>query len=146
MGVDLYQDAIIALSRRSDHIGSVPDADCEAVMRNPLCGDQVMVQLQIEGGRIRSLRYQVRGCLLCKASSALLASLGEGMDLHELEEMHQGFDLALKTEDISFPVTHTVFMPVRAHKSRHSCILLPYEAVMEALSMHKKGFPEIASS
>jgi len=51
-----------------------------------------------------------------------------------------------KMEDISFPVTHTVFMPVRAHKSRHFCILLPHEAVMEALSIHKKGFLEVASS
>ena len=139
MGVDLYQDSIIALSRRSDHIGSVPDADCEAVMRNPLCGDQVTVQLQIEEGRIRSLRYQVRGCLLCKASSAHLASLSEGLDLDEFRQLHGYFDKALRTEaekDVSFPETHAVFLPVRPYKSRHSCLLLPYETIIEAISTY----------
>jgi len=74
----------------------------------------------------------------------------DGLDQHgsfrDLKEMYRRFDMTRKMEDISFPVTHTVFMPVRAHKSRHFCILLPHEAVMEALSIHKKGFLEVASS
>ena len=139
MGVDLYQDAIIALSRRRDHIGSLADADCEAVMRNPLCGDQVTVHLQIEEGRIRSIRYQVRGCLLCKASSAHLASLSEGLDLDEFRQVHRCFEKALRSEaeeDVPLPETHTVFLPVRPHKSRHSCLLLPYETIIEAVSSY----------
>ncbi len=82
------------------------------------------------------MAYQVRGCLLCKASSAHLASLAQGLTLDEIRKMRQDLNRALKKphlEHAYFPKSHIIFFPVRSHKARHSCVLLPYDAVIEAL-------------
>ena len=134
---DIYQDAIIEWSKKTDHTARLEKVDSKATASNPLCGDQVTVQLTIEGGIIQQMAHQVRGCVLCKASSSHLASLAKGLTLVKLREMRQDLNKALKAEDLEpadFPETHRFFSPVRSHKSRHSCVLLPYDATIDALS------------
>lgn len=137
MSEDLYHKAIIEWSKRTEHTSPLEKADCEGTANNPLCGDRVLVELNIKGGIIQSMAYQVRGCLLCKASSAHLASIVKGLTLDKVKEMGQDLKKALKTvngELADFPKMHRIFYPVQSHKSRHSCVLLPYDAVINALS------------
>ena len=137
MNTDIYQDPIIEWSKRKEHEGPLLDADCRATVNNRLCGDRVTVELRIEGEGIGEMSHQVKGCVLCNASSAHLAALAKGLTLDNIKTMRRDLDKALKSlkEDTSdFPVSHEIFWPVRSHKSRHSCLLLAYDAVIEALS------------
>jgi len=134
---DIYQDTIIEWSKKADHTARLDKVDSKATASNPLCGDQVTVELTIEGGVIQRMSHQVRGCVLCKASSSHLAFLAKGLTLGKLRDMRQDLNNALKTQDLEpadFPETHSFFSPVRSHKSRHSCVLLPYDATIDALS------------
>jgi nitrogen fixation NifU-like protein len=137
MNTDIYQDPILEWSKRKEHEGPLFEPDCRATMNNPLCGDRVTVELRLKGKEIIEMAHQVKGCVLCKASSAHLATLGKGLTLDNIERMRQELDKALKSpqEDADdFPESHEIFKPVRHHKSRHSCVLLAYDAAIEALS------------
>ena len=79
MSDNLYDDPMLRWAGRKDYSGSVDFPDVQATQTNPLCGDRVTVQLKMEGDAIRNIYYQVRGCILCKASCAYMASLAQGL-------------------------------------------------------------------
>jgi nitrogen fixation NifU-like protein len=135
MNNNMYNDPIIAWSKRKEHMGTLENADCRATENNPLCGDRISVEMKLDNNRIKEIAFHVRGCILAKASAAHLASLVTGLDLETLEQLKQGFRKSLKENDkeVFFLESHDVFKPVRSRKSRHSCVLLPYDAAMKAL-------------
>src|SRR4030042_4725157 len=85
MNEDIYHDAIIEWSKKTAHIAHLEHADRKGTASNPLCGDQMTGELRMEDGVIQSMAVQVRGCVLCKASSSLLAELAEGLTLDKIK-------------------------------------------------------------
>ena len=137
MNEDIYHDAIIEWSKKTAHIAHLEHADRKGTASNPLCGDQVTVELRMEDGFIQSMAVQVRGCVLCKASSCLLTEFAEGLTLDKIKMIRHDLENTLKSADglpPELPEGLSMFLPVRSHKSRHSCVLLPYDAVINAMS------------
>ncbi|NNF98871.1 MAG: iron-sulfur cluster assembly scaffold protein [Desulfobacteraceae bacterium] len=136
MTEDIYQDPIIRLSKQREHDGFLDSPDIRGTADNPLCGDRVTVELDISDGIIRHMKYQVRGCLLTRASCANLAGMIEGVDISGIHRLRNEFNRALSSQGSDrheFPPPVAVFSPVAPHKSRHSCLLLPYDAVIDAM-------------
>lgn len=142
MSENIYHEQIIEWSKKTDHSNKLEHPDCSATVSNPLCGDRVLLELELDGDVIRSMSCSIKGCILCKASGAILAQGARGMRLDELKDVRSKLDRAFKsTEDDpgAFPEAYRMFIPVRSHKSRHSCVLLPLEAVVQAMSESKSG-------
>jgi nitrogen fixation NifU-like protein len=134
---DLYQEAIIEWSKRTGNADHLEHVDKKGTASNPLCGDQVTVELKMKGKIIQSIAVQARGCVLCKASSYRLAESVKGLTLDNINKERHELDVMLRTPvnyPADFPESLRLFSPVRSHKSRHSCVLLPYDAVINALS------------
>ena len=134
---DLYQDAIIEWSKKTAHADHLEDPDKKGTASNPLCGDQVTVELRMEDRIIRSMAVEVRGCILCKASGCHLAEFAEGLTLDKIKMIRHDLENTLKSADgfpPELPEGLRMFLPVRPHKSRHACVLLPYDAVINAAS------------
>jgi nitrogen fixation NifU-like protein len=75
----------------------------------------------------------VRGCLLCQASASALASVAVGRDAAGIAEIRHDAERAIGRETGS-RTSRSRLSPVRDHKSRQECVLLPFEALQEALS------------
>lgn len=133
----LYQEAILALARDAAHSGRLEAPDGSATENNPLCGDRATVEVALGGGRIAAVAHRVRGCLLCRAAAAALAAAAPGLDAAALERARAGLR-AMLADDAPAPgppwdaLRH--FRPVAAHRSRHECVLLPFEAAARALA------------
>ncbi len=143
MSTDLYNAQMLAWSEQDDHAGSMADFDAEATLSNPLCGDRVTIRLKMDADRIADLRYQVRGCLLCKAACAHMAELVRGLDQPGLKALRDEFERFLQSAPgnrRAVSVTHEIFSPVRPRKSRHRCVLLPYETAIKALQILGSAF------
>ena len=87
-----------------------------------------------EISKIAEIAHQVRGCLLCQASAAALASVAIGRDAAGIAAVRHDAERALGHEPGAAGEPFAAFAPVAAHKSRHECVLLPFEALQEALS------------
>ena len=85
-------------------------------------------------GRIAEIAQQVRGCLLCQASASALASVAVGRDRAGIEAVRHDAEKAIGREDGQPDEPFAAFAPVKAHKARHECVLLPIEALQDALS------------
>lgn len=131
----LYQDRIVALAKAKTGAGKLI-APTKSVRRdNPLCGDRVLLDVTLDGaGKIAAIAHQVRGCLLCQASASALASVAVGRDAAEIAEIRRQADQALGRAAGEAGAPYDAFAPVKAHKSRHDCVLLPLEALKDAFA------------
>jgi nitrogen fixation protein NifU and related proteins len=136
MSDDLYQQAIMDRAKAAAHAGRLASPDASATVDNPLCGDRVTIDLKLDGETIADVAHHVRGCALCQASAAVLATAAIGQAAaaviagrDKLKTVLAGGDAPpAPWEDLG------IFAPVRRHKSRHDCVLLPFEALSQALT------------
>ena len=135
MNDQLYQERVVALAKAKTGAGKLASPTKSARRDNPLCGDRVSIDVRLEpDGRIAEIAHQVRGCLLCQASASALASVAVGRDKAGIAEVRHEAEKAIGREMGNPHEPFTAFAPVRAYKSRHECVLLPFEALGDALS------------
>jgi nitrogen fixation NifU-like protein len=131
----LYHQAILERARSAFGAGRLPAPDASAVVDNPLCGDRVGIDITLVGGRVERLAHQVRGCALCQAAASILAERAPG---HTPAALIAATAAARAMLTAAGPIPPdwpelTIFEPVRPAKSRHDCVLLPFEALEKAL-------------
>lgn len=130
----LYQDRIVALAKAKTGAGKLASPTKSARRDNPLCGDRVVIDVKLDNGTIAEIAHQVRGCLLCQASASALASVAVGRNAAGIEKVRLDAERAIGREEGEAAEPFAAFAPVRSHKSRHECVLLPFEALKDALS------------
>jgi nitrogen fixation NifU-like protein len=135
MSDELYQTRIVALAKSKTGAGKLAAPTKSARRDNPLCGDRVTIDVKLDDtGHIAEIAQQVRGCLLCQASAAALASIAVGRDAAGIAELRHDAERAVGREAGKAHEPFDAFEPVAAHKSRQECVLLPFEALRDALS------------
>lgn len=135
MSDQLYQERIVALAKAKTGAGKLENPTKTARRDNPLCGDRVILDVRLDGeGRIAEIGHQVRGCLLCQASASALSSVAVGRDAAGIAELRHDAERALGREPGETHEPFAAFAPVAAHKSRQECVLLPLEALKDALT------------
>jgi nitrogen fixation NifU-like protein len=133
---DLYQKAIMAKAREAAGAGRLDHPDAEATVDNPVCGDRVTMEIRVSDGRIAAVAHKVRGCLLCKAAASVIGEKAPGATVEEFDAARDAVTHLLES---GTPLPDdgwrelSIFEPVTAHKSRHHCVLLPFDALEKAL-------------
>jgi len=131
MSENLYGQAIKDLAAREAAALDGPDAS--VTQDNPLCGDRVTLDVAMEDGRVTATGHRVKGCLLCKAAAALVVDQAVGLDADgAVRLLDQVSGMLKKGAEPAFPAL-AAFIPVRPHKSRHDCVLLPFKALAKAV-------------
>ncbi|MBQ15787.1 MAG: SUF system NifU family Fe-S cluster assembly protein [Planctomycetaceae bacterium] len=86
MSDELYDDLILDHYESPYHRGRLESASCEHTELNPLCGDRVQLQLQIdEERRIQQAYFEGEGCAISQAAASILCEHIEGRTLGEVE-------------------------------------------------------------
>jgi len=135
MSDQLYQERIVALAKAKNGAGKLASPTRSARRDNPLCGDRVTIDVRLDDkGHIAEIAHQVRGCLLCQASASALSSIAVGRDKAGIAAIRHDAEKAIGREDGEAAEPFAAFAPVKSHKSRQECVLLPFEALAEALS------------
>jgi len=141
----LYQKAILKQASAATGNGKLEAADCVLTIHNPLCGDRITIYLNLNGGEITEFSHETKACVLCQASASILGFCSTG----ETEETIQLIQDKLKQKltqknwpeekhaPHEWPKTKwnalNIFQPVSDHKTRYSCVTLPFEAILKAL-------------
>lgn len=137
MSADVYQDEMVRLAKAAHGAGALDRPDVAVTVDNPLCGDRVTVELKLRAGTIDALAVRVRGCLLCEAAGSLIAQVMAGTAAPAATEGRAAATALLAGESAAPRgpwVDLAVFTPVASVPSRHRCVLLPFEALCEAIA------------
>jgi nitrogen fixation protein NifU and related proteins len=132
---DLYQETIVDHSKRPRNKGALAHATHRAEGYNPLCGDRVTIQLNLEDGRISGLGFEGSGCAISTASASLLTETLRGKTPAEAEQTFDKFHDMLTQEGLppSDLGKLAVFSGVRQYPMRVKCATLAWHTLRAAL-------------
>ena len=71
----LFQQLILEHYKNPRNRGELPDANAVVFMNNPSCGDEVTLQLRVEGYRVTDARFVGHGCSISQASISMMTGL-----------------------------------------------------------------------
>lgn len=128
----LYRDIVLDHARRPRNAGRLPHPDRHAVVVNPLCGDELCVDLALENDVIREVRFLVRGCAISCAAASMLSEQIIGLTLAQVADLEQHWLNALKGTASELPEELEALTPllsVRNHPHRQSCARLPWDGL-----------------
>lgn len=133
----LYQKDVMRLAASAKGAGKLPTPTATVTVDNPLCGDRVTFDVVMDADkRIQEVAHTVKGCVLCQASASVIGAEAKGETAESLNAVRETLRGMLKsgaTAPSEGKWTALVaFAPVSSHKSRHECVLLPFEAVIQA--------------
>lgn len=138
MSDDLYAKELLRWAADVSHAGHLPDPKRAATVNNAMCGDKVTIEFAVDPTHeVTDCRHDTKACVLTQASAAIIAAKAGGEDAQGLAHVKAQVTAMLK-EGAAAPggkwSAYEIFAPVREHKSRHTCVLLPLEAAEKALA------------
>ncbi len=136
-GDALYHEALLRLARAAAAAARLEAPDASARRDNPLCGDDVTVDVRVREGRVAEVGHRVRGCVLCQAAMAVARGGAPGRTRGELSALRAAVAAMLREGGAVPPAPWqelAAFLPVRDVPSRHGCVLLPFDTLDDALA------------
>jgi nitrogen fixation protein NifU and related proteins len=125
---DFYRDYILDHYRNPRNFGSLERVDIEAEDLNPLCGDQIRMQLRLDDGVVSDVRFSGKGCAISQASASMLTERVKGMKLADVAKLSK--DVVL--EDVGIGISPT----------RMKCAMLGLRVLKSAAIGELAGWPD----
>ena len=89
---DLYREIILDHYRSPRNRGELPTPPATRVEGfNPLCGDEIVVYLDIDDGRVRDVRIGGQGCSISQSSASMMSAAVKGRTLDEVRALSRAF-------------------------------------------------------
>ena len=103
--------------------------------KNPICGDEMQISLNIKKGKIIDFGYQSNSCIYCQASISLLSRKSINQKISNIKKLLDVAENFYKKEKSSFPKKWYFFNKIFNKKniSRKECLLLPFKTLAKAL-------------
>ena len=113
--MNIYQEELLDHYENPSNYGTLPNPDISHEEDNPLCGDRIRIDLGIEDGIIKKVRFSGHGCTISLAAASMLTEEIAGKSLAEVKQLSRDDIL----EMIGIPLG-----PVRV-----KCALLPLKVL-----------------
>ena len=85
---DIYREVILDYYRHPRNFGKLEKFDIDSHDSNPLCGDEIEIQVQVGSGqKIEEVKFTGKGCAISQASVSMLTELAKGKPLGWVKEL-----------------------------------------------------------
>ena len=101
MSDQLYREIILDHYKNPRNKGVLDPNDYTAEDVNPLCGDEIRIDLRVKDGKVDEVKFSGRGCAVSLASASILTEMVEGLTVDEVKAITKD-DLL---EEIGIPVS-----------------------------------------
>jgi nitrogen fixation protein NifU and related proteins len=100
---DFYRDFILDHYRNPRNFGSLEHPDASAEDLNPLCGDTIRMEFDVNDGVVSDVRFSGKGCAISQASASMLTETLKGMKIEEVAKLSK--DVVLENVGIGISPT-----------------------------------------
>ena len=85
---DIYRELILDYYRNPRNFGRLENFDIDARDTNPLCGDEIEIQIRVgEDRKIEEIKFVGKGCAISQASASMLTELAKGKQLDWVKQV-----------------------------------------------------------
>jgi len=115
---DLYREYILEHYKRPHNWGELAEHDLEFEDSNPLCGDELRVQIKVDdAGKVADVAFAGQGCAISQASASMVSDEIKGMPVDQLLRLDKSFVLDLLGIDISATRMKCALLSLKVVKS-----------------------------
>jgi nitrogen fixation NifU-like protein len=143
---DLYREVILDHYRSPRNKGHLDSPDAVAQGVNPLCGDEITIELGFEGDRVSQVAVDGQGCSISQSSASMMTEAVKGKTRAEIETLTRRFrdmmsldgeiDIGLDPERPGAVLGDLESLQgVRKYPVRIKCASLGWNVLLEALSL-----------
>ena len=97
----IYREIIMEHYKNPANRGTLDPSDFSYQDVNPLCGDEIRIDVRVQDDRVSEIKFSGRGCAVSQASASILTEMVEGKTLDEVKAI--GRDELL--DEIGIPVS-----------------------------------------
>ena len=134
---DLYQEILLEHNRRPRNFRTLEDATHHANGFNPLCGDEISLQLRVDEETVGDVGFQGHGCAISRASASLLTQAVKGASTSDALAMFDEFHRMLTEPDaeLDYDLLGDLEMlaGVIAYPTRIKCAILAWHTLKAAM-------------
>jgi nitrogen fixation NifU-like protein len=136
---ELYQEVILEHGKNPRNFHASDEATNEARGYNPLCGDQLVIYLKLDGEkRVVDASFLGKGCAICMASASMMTELLKGRSYDEAQSLFEAFHDMCTGEENGHEMPEDVeklqvLSGVREFPTRVKCATLPWHTMVAAL-------------
>ncbi len=136
---ELYKEIILDHYRRPRNKGELLAADASAEGVNPLCGDEIRVQLVFDRDRIGRIGFSGRGCSISQSSASLMTEAVKDRGVIDAQRIKTEFEQMLVDGAAPAPELGDLeaLQGVARFHVRIKCALLPWKVLGEALATRR---------
>jgi len=99
---DLYREIILDHYRSPRNRGELPVPPAHRVEGfNPLCGDKVVVYLEVDDGTLTDLRIAGQGCSISQSSASMMSATVKGRPVEEARKLIRSFKAMMSIHEHS---------------------------------------------
>ena len=134
---DIYNTEVLRLAAHISRINPLSRTDAAVQLRSPLCGSTILVQICASDGRVTDYAQEVKACALGQAAASVMAAEVIGKDATEIAEVRETMEAMLKIGGLPPDgdwASLAALEPAKDAQARHGAILLPFDAVLKALT------------
>ncbi|MBQ47768.1 MAG: hypothetical protein CMP10_09950 [Zetaproteobacteria bacterium] len=134
--MNLYEEQLMNHFKQPVNWGRLDSGNEVCVVENnPLCGDEVLFYAEIQDYKV-VCRYEVNGCMICKASGSVACSyLSNHTVIESSSRVKAGLNFLgdLDMERIDIPAELSPLQAILPYRARLKCAQLPWIAAQKAL-------------
>jgi len=133
----LYQEVILDHYRSPHHKGLSTDKDIQVHHNNPSCGDQITLNLVLDGMLVKDISWDGVGCSISMASASVMSDLLIGKSYEEATKILGAFVELMQSKgqsqgDEIMLEDGVAFAGVSKFPARIKCALLGWMAFKDA--------------
>ena len=142
---EIYNELIMEHSMNSYNKKKLSKADFCEIGHNPNCGDEITLEVKMNGNIIEDLAFTGHGCAISQASTSIMIDTLKGKTLEEAKEIIKTFIGMIKREEIDEKKQEILeeaiaFKNIANMPARVKCALLAWhtiEGIIEKMEFDK---------
>ncbi|MEW6581896.1 MAG: Fe-S cluster assembly sulfur transfer protein SufU [Actinomycetota bacterium] len=139
---DLYQELILDHYRRRRNEGTLESPSAAVDHNNPLCGDEIHLEILVEDGCVSEVRHTGQGCSISQAAASMMSEAARGLPLDDALALVEHFRLVMHGDEAAdedrlgdaIALEGVAKYPVRV-----KCALLGWMALKDAIETYRQS-------
>ncbi len=132
---ELYQSMVLQHSKKPKNFGKI-ECSCHSYGKNPSCGDELNIYMDIKNEIIENISFIGEGCALSVSATSLLTEKIKGKNIEDTKKLLNDFSLFITDGielDKSLEPLH-IFKGVKNFPLRIKCVMLSCRTIQNIIN------------